>query len=254
MTREETTISGEELGEIFGSFTAVREEPIKALKTEAEPACEKRPKVVHDKFAQFEKPAAEPAVKAPAPAEEKFETDVDELVKRAEALEKEAKINDVVTGAKGVEPVKVAEFFEEIRKAIVSELEPKIDRKALENMMLRTLEKTAACHAMLKNTNWDPEGNLRLNGTIDMARFIKNVQACADKNGPDAVMAEAFTALLYSRLNSIKQGLGPDVYSVLKEKLHKKTEAIGAGYGAGTTHYFRNNILAPAISKGDVLK
>ena len=247
MTREETKISGEELGEIFGGFTAVREEPVKALKTEAEPACEKRPKVVHDKFAQFEKPAD-------APVEEKFVTDVDELVKRAGELEKEAKINDIAMGAKGVEPAKVAEFFEEIRKMTVSELEAKIERKALENMMLRTLEKTAACHALLKNTNWDPDGNLRLNGAIDMARFIKNIQACADKNGPDAVMADTFTALLYSRLNSIKQGLGPDVYSALKDKLHKKTDSIGAGYGAGTAHYFRNNILAPAISKGDGLK
>ncbi len=259
MTREETTISGDDLGEIFGSLAAgTQEEPvIMALKPDPPVVCEKKPKVVHDKFAQFdlEGPSTvKTETTTAAIPVEKFDTDVDELMRRAEAIEKESKKDEVSTGAKGVEPARALEFFEEIRKAFLSELEPKIDMKALENMMLRTLEKTAACHTLLKNTNWDPEGNLRLNGTIDTARFIKNIQACTDENGPDAVMAESLSSLLYLRLNSVKQGLGPDVYSVLVEKLLKKTAIIGAGYSAGTAHYFSNNILQSAISKGEGLK
>ena len=245
MTREETTFSSDELGEIFGGLTAVKKEEPK--KTNMEPGAVKT-LVVHDKFAELERP-----VKAAKPAEP-LETDVDELVRRAEEIQREDKIPPSAPDAKGVEPARVLELFEEIRKFFAGVLEQKIDKKTLENMMLRTLEKTAACNSLLKNTNWDAEGNLRLNGAIDAARMMKNIGLCADKNASDQAIAAALSALLYLRLNSVKQGLGQEMYRSLREKLCEKSLAIEAGYGAATAHFFKNNIFDPAIIKGDGIK
>jgi hypothetical protein len=84
--------------------------------------------------------------------------------------------------------------------------------------------------------------------------MFKNLNACPDKNSIDQVMAEALSALLYIRFYSVKQGLGKDVYSALADKLVKRTGIIEAGYGTGMAYYFKNNILKPAILKGDESK
>src|ERR1035437_2866342 len=252
MTHEDVTFSSDEIGEIFGSLTVAKKEgpKIQAQRTETAPARETKTPAVLDRSSEMDKPGRRD-INAGG---EVPDTDVDELVRRAEEIEREEKKDVPAPDAKGVEPARVLEFFEEIRKFMVSELELKIDRKILENMMLRTLEKTAASHRVLKNTNWGADGNLRLNGAIDTATMIKNMGLCPDKNIANQTAAEALSALLYLRLCSVKQGLGAEVYSALSGMLVKKTGIIEAGYGAGTAFYFKNNILKSAISKGDELK
>lgn len=257
MTREDITFNSDELGDIFGSVTTVKkEEPKKAEPkpddiTEPVKAAQKKTLVVQSKFAELETIAAKPFIKpekaeVPKAPEHDLDTDAKELPGNP--------LETAALDAKGVEPARAVEFFDEIRKVFLAELESKIDKKVLENMMLRTLEKTAAANTILKNTNWDDGGNLRLNGSIDMARLMKNMETCPDKNTRDADLAQALRELLYLRLFSVKQGLGKDVYCALTEKIAKKAGIIEAGYSAGTSYYFRNNILIPAITKGDEIK
>lgn len=255
MTREDLTFSSDELGEIFGTATAVKKEEPKKAEAKDAPAVVREIKtlVVQNKFAEME--MLSEAVPDTASAETP-QADVESLIRRAEELEKKAAMENEAprAAAGGAETGAVLEFFEEIRKTLSAQLEPKAGKKAIENMMLRTLEKTAAANPVLKNTNWDSEGNLRLNGTIDRARLVKNLEACGDRISADQALALALSSLLRLRLNSIKQGLGQDAHSAAVDALVRKAGMIKAGYSAGTAWFFTNSILNPCVTNGDEIK
>src|ERR1035437_8966088 len=109
MTREKITFNSDELGEIFGYLTVeTKKKPqIQVPKAETSPIKKTRTLVVMDKFAEMEKMASiavKQAVKPDIKKEENIiDTDIDELVRRAEEIEREAKDEKSVPDVKGVE-------------------------------------------------------------------------------------------------------------------------------------------------------
>jgi hypothetical protein len=263
MTRDEMTINSEDLGDIFGIAAAGAEAvltkekdshttaPI-AVPVEIRKEAVKSP-IVQNKILDAEKEVIESLPPM---------NDVDDLVKRAKEIEAELKGSEPAaatapeaTYKEAVGPKHMKELlagFDELRRVMYSELEGIIDKKAVENMLLRTLEKSATSFFILKNTNWSHDGNLRMDGSIDTERFMKNTEADAAMIGEvDRAMEEALCGLLFLRLKSIKLGLGKDKYSAICSRLVEKMEIIKAGYGAGSAGVLKNRVLAQAIIKGD---
>ena len=65
--------------------------------------------------------------------------------------------------------------FEELRKTLHAEVLAHADKKAVDNMMLRSLEKSAVCHTAIKDCSWSSAGELRTDGSVDTERFMKNI-------------------------------------------------------------------------------
>lgn len=80
-------------------------------------------------------------------------------------------------------------FVNEISKILKSELKKFVNEKQIDNMLLRSMEKMALLSFLFKNSNWNAEGNLRTDGTIDIERVIKNYTNYKDE--PEKVEKES---------------------------------------------------------------
>lgn len=283
MTRDEMAINSGDLGDIFGTMAPAKPESagMKADRKEEAAAIpvpvgvkkeEKKPPVVRSRSAEMETAAKMNAEKKaetktvvearPEPAHEAPASDADELIKRAKEIEEELKGSKPADepapelsyreAAGAGQMTDTLRMFEELRRAMQSELASLIDKKAVDNMLLRTLEKSAVAYPILKNANWDHDGNLRLDGSIDIERLIKNTETCRETIGEaDRALEEALCGLVYFRLKSVKLGLGMEKYAALCGSLKAKEKVIEAGYSAGTAGIIREKVLNNAIKTGD---
>ncbi len=269
MTRDEMSINTEDLGDIFGTVEPAKKAPAKSpekidvpveVKKTAPPAEEKAAaKIVVNKFAEMELAEKASRERKPEVKQEPAAVDnsADDLIKRAAEIEKEMKAAQDMAAPAGVpatapkDIIEVLEGFDEIRRIMSAELTAVIDKKNVENMMLRTLEKSALAYPVLKNTNWSADGNLRVNGSIDNERMAKNIEACAMAHDEAArTVEEALTGLLFLRFKSVKAGLGRDKYADLSKKLSDKMKIIEGGYGAAAVSALKNRIFTTAVKRG----
>jgi len=147
--------------------------------------------------------------------------------------------------------VDIAQAYDEVRKIIYAELMASCGEKACNAMLLKTLEKAAFGNFVFKNTNWDSEGNLKEDGAIDMERLVRNIRGLGPNVRLKTEMEEGLTGLLFNRLKAIKLGLGNEKYETVKTKILKRINIIEAGYRKEIMDAIKNNIIAPAIKKGD---
>ncbi|PKL91308.1 MAG: hypothetical protein CVV21_08840 [Candidatus Goldiibacteriota bacterium HGW-Goldbacteria-1] len=229
-------LSLEDIQEIFGSVMQVIEP--------AKPAAAVMP-------AEKEKPAAileQPYVQ---------ENNTDDFMKRAKELEKEfAKQTEAAQPVSGfgfygeTEKAAMIKMYEEISAELRNILMSSISEKAVNNMMLRSLEKIALMHPVMKNTNWDSDGRLKEDGSVDFERFIKNIQQFGNEN-----IEKAFSAmmeLLAMRLKAIKTGTGVENYKKAAAAINKKLMIIEAGYPKAVSVTVRNKVVEAAIKKAEV--
>jgi len=228
-------LSLEDIQEIFGSVMQVIEP--------AKPAAA----VIPD---EKEKPVK----KSEAP--DVLENNTDDFMKRAKELEKEfAKQTEAVQPAAGfgfygeTEKAAMIKMYEEISAELRNILMSSISEKAVNNMMLRSLEKIALMHPVMKNTNWDSDGRLKEDGSVDFERFIKNIQQLGHEN-----IEKAFSAmmeLLAMRLKAIKTGTGVESYRKAAAAINKKLMIIEAGYPKAVSVPVRNKVVEAAIKKAE---
>lgn len=141
--------------------------------------------------------------------------------------------------------LEICNFNEEIRKIIEKELVEVMPLRNVNNMLLRTLEKTAVNFLILKNTNFNSDGNLKLNGAIDNERLLQNLEKYKTVIMEiDKEIENSLKSLLKMRLNAIKAGLGEKFYETFKINFMKKFNVIQAGYKKSIVNFFKNKIIS----------
>lgn len=187
----------------------------------------------------------------------KKEHPVDDLVKRAQEIEKE------MANAKETE-LKFADFidektvsdilhaFNDLKAELSKELAGKIDKRSSDNMLMRSIEKTAANFVLLKNTTWDAEGEMQLDGSINIERFLRNIFAYRDTiKEIDKEIEESLKAVMALRLIAVKKGLGADKYAEIRDGLIRRSAVLEGGYRKAISKFMRSNILENSIKKAD---
>lgn len=139
----------------------------------------------------------------------------------------------------------------EISGILKSELKKFVSEKLIDNMLLRSLEKMAIQSFLFKNSNWNAEGNLRTDGSIDVERVIKNYMSY--KNEPEKIEEELITYLciLFSyRIKAIKAVFDKDKYDSFITGFINKKNVVEQGYKKPITNFFNDKIFQKVL-KGD---
>ncbi len=139
----------------------------------------------------------------------------------------------------------------EISNVLKSELKNFVNEKLIDNMLLRSLEKMALQSFLFKNSNWDAEGNLRTDGTIDVERVIKNFSGY--KNELERIEKEiedSLFMLMSFRLKAIKAVFEKDKYENFLAAFINKKDVIEHGYKKPIINFFNEKIFNKVI-KGD---
>lgn len=228
-------LSIEDIQEIFGSVMQVIKE---------------------EKIAPAVVPSGKEIFKIKQETPEPAETDTDDFIKRAKELEKEfAKQTEASQPAAGfgfygeTEKAAMIKMYEEISEELRSILMSSISEKAVNNMMLRSLEKTALVHPVLKNTNWGSDGKLKEDGSVNFERFMKNIEQMESEK-----IEKVFSAmmeLLAMRLKAIKTGTGVESYKKVSAAINRKLMIIEAGYPKAVSVPVRNKVVEAAIKKAE---
>lgn len=107
-------------------------------------------------------------------------------------------------------------LYDELRLMLVEELRDLVGDKKTKTMLSRTLEATRNKYPdYFRNANWDPEGNLLEDGSLDHQRLIHN-KSLLDPARADALEDEALKGLLDLRLLAVEKGFGTG----LRVKVH----------------------------------
>lgn len=226
---ENNQLSPDDIQEIFGSVMKAAEAEIK------------------------QKPAAA-APEPPAPSVSE-EQDTEDFLKRAREIEKEfAKKTEssAVTTSAGIilgetEKEAMIRMYEELSSELRLVLLSLTSEKAVNNMMLRSLEKTALIHPVLKNTNWDSDGKLKENGSIDVERLMKNIKQ--ESGGPAEKTAAALMELIAVRLKAVKAGMGAEGLAKAAAAINKKFLIAEAGYPKTVSNLIKDKVTGPAFQK-----
>lgn len=144
--------------------------------------------------------------------------------------------------------VEIISVVNEITNILKSELKKFINEKLIDNMLLKSLEKAALKSYILKNTNWNTEGALRTDGTIDIERVLKNSVVYKDeiKNIDEELEISLFN-LITIRFNSIKAGLDKEKYKEFLINFNKKKNVMEQGYKKPVVDFMNEKILNKII-------
>jgi hypothetical protein len=246
MTKNDTSLSLDDIKEIFGSVMSVAGEEIK----KAEEAV--KPRVINIRTED----TASSAAKTAEPVQEETKKDgfeVEELVRRAREIEKQISSEKSGPSFSGFadesEVTAMINLYNEISGELGKTLVVFISEKMVDNMMLRSLEKTAINHVILKNTNWDSEGKLHEKGDVDVDRMSKNMKNAGSASEIQA--AEALCSLTQMRLKAVKTGIGAEKYNTAKEAVLAKLKEIGGGFPETSFAFVKDKIIIPAIERGE---
>ena len=113
--------------------------------------------------------------------------------------------------------------FEIGRVRVEQVLTPFIGEKVVKRMLSWSLERAQKGHPILKNVHWSESGDLLDNGTVEVSRLAKNLDAFAGQ--PVLAMVKAaLSELLTMRLLAVEQGLGPS----MRQAVDKEVARLGA--------------------------
>ncbi len=109
-------------------------------------------------------------------------------------------------------------LYDQFRLIVLHELTDLVGERKAKVMLARTVETARNQNPeIFRNANWDPEGNLLEDGSLDEQRILLNK---ASLNPPDADTLQdiAMGALYTLRLNAIEKGLGEGLRSKIKTR------------------------------------
>jgi|GEM_PF-3027283 len=139
--------------------------------------------------------------------------------------------------------------YNEAARLIRQSLLSFVNEKAVNHMMLGSLEKTALNYPVLKGTNWDKNEKLHEDGSVDVETAERN--ALKDQASAVESSCEALSYLTYMRLKAVKTGAGKERYEQVKAALLKGLEAATAGFSGAAAWHVKNKVIIPAIKRGD---
>ncbi len=121
-------------------------------------------------------------------------------------------------------PPAVLEFFQgydEFRKIVLDELNDSAGHKKTCVMLVRTFELAREKYPeIFRNANWDENGNLLEDGSLDPKRVVLNKGALEPAQA-DMILDTALITLLNLRLQSIEKGLGVEVRNKTRSRMKK---------------------------------
>jgi hypothetical protein len=133
-------------------------------------------------------------------------------------------------------------LYDQLRLMLQDALLPLVGEKKAKNMLSRTLEATRNKYPeYFRNANWDPEGNLLEDGSMDQQRLIQN-KSHLDPTKADEVQDLALKSLLETRLTAIEKGLGADLRAKLLTQMTQWCSTMRqqeAAKGSETVFYDR---------------
>lgn len=139
-------------------------------------------------------------------------------------------------------------LYDEFRDIIAHELRDLVGEKKTYTMLARTVELARGKYPeVFRNANWDKDGNLLENGSVDSHRILENKNAM-DPQKADAVIDAALSALINLRLQAVEKGLGTGLKNKVRARLiqwlNEKTKKT-VQEGKDTSYLKRlNNYLA----------
>jgi hypothetical protein len=112
-------------------------------------------------------------------------------------------------------------LYDEYRNIILHELKDLVGDKKTYTMLERTVEIARGKYPeVFRNANWDTDGNLLADGSVDSQRVIENKNAL-DPSKADATVDAALSALLGLRLQAVEKGLGAGLKNKIRARLYQ---------------------------------
>jgi hypothetical protein len=123
--------------------------------------------------------------------------------------------------SKASEPQDYYKAYDHFREMILEELKNSVGPRKTCGMLVKTFEAAREKFPdVFRNANWDANGNLLDDGSLNANRMMENKNAL-DSNQPDVLLDTALNSLLNLRLQAIEKGLGADTSHIIKEHLRK---------------------------------
>lgn len=110
--------------------------------------------------------------------------------------------------------------FEIGRTRMQQLLVPFIGERVTKKMLAWSLEHVQKSHPILKNVHWSSQGELHGDGTIEVARLVKNVQNILGQNVVGLTKASMLD-LLKARLAAVEQGLGVSLRQAVEKEVRR---------------------------------
>lgn len=178
--------------------------------------------------------AAEPTETPASPSEEQ-----EAAAPTPEELEEQRRLNEMQA---------YIENYESLRGVFLRELSEIVGEKKVYAMFERTYEAAREKYPqVLRNANWDDDGNLLEGGALNGMRIYQNKKKI-DAEHPDQVIDVALEALLQLRLGAVEKALGTGMRSLMKtrlvEEIRRREKSTGA---SGTSPVFYRRLLAMLV-------
>jgi hypothetical protein len=123
--------------------------------------------------------------------------------------------------SKASEPQDYFKAYDRFREMILEELKDSVGPRKTCGMLVKTFEAAREKFPdVFRNANWDSNGNLLADGSLNANRMLENKNAL-DSNQPEVLLDTALNSLLNLRLQAIEKGLGADTSHIIKGRLRK---------------------------------
>jgi hypothetical protein len=237
-----------DINEIFGASETVPEP--NSLEAVLAPLVGGVPAGTEIKFNDLSNtPVAEPVVLT---VKSKHATDFDHMMSSAETAAPEVatqaaeKTKDVPsesepssiilkpgTSGRSSDPKDFFLAYDYFREVFLEELKDSAGPRKTAVMLVKTFEAAREKHPeIFRNANWDANGNLLEDGSLNIQKIMDNKSALDSKQA-DITLDSALLSLLNLRLQAVEKGLGPDYAAKIKTRLKRWTdeESQKNGYG-----------------------
>jgi hypothetical protein len=123
-------------------------------------------------------------------------------------------------------------LYDEFRNIILFELKDLVGEKKALTMLARTVELAREQFPdIFRKTNWDPNGNLLEDGSVDPQRVIDNKNAMGFPRGEET-LDSALSALLKLRMQAVEKGLGTGLKNKIRARMYQWITEKGKRSGA----------------------
>jgi hypothetical protein len=173
------------------------------------------------------------------------------LVEKTEGEPAEAEAPSIIvkagTTGTGSEPQDFFIAYDHFREIFLEELKDSVGPKKTCVMLVKTFEAAREKHPeVFRNANWDAEGNLLEDGSLNPQRMLDN-KSLLDQKQAEIILDTALALLLNFRLQAVEKGLGSEFSTRIRIHLKKWAyeESQKDGYGKNNPKILRrlNNYL-----------
>jgi len=159
------------------------------------------------------------------------------------AIEGESSFKLIQRGksSKASEPQDYFKAYDHFREMILEALKDSVGPRKTFGMLVKTFEAAREKFPdVFRNANWDANGNLLEDGSLNASRMLENKNAL-DSKQPDVLLDTALNSLLNLRLQAIEKGLGADTSHIIKANLKKWADegSLKEGFGSDDPKFLK---------------